>query len=51
MTKHVHRLMFGAMLLVFALAASPAAAQARKPNLLIIWGDDIGWYNVSAGSE
>ncbi|PWT92503.1 MAG: arylsulfatase [Blastocatellia bacterium] len=21
---------------------------ADKPNILIIWGDDIGWYNVSA---
>lgn len=21
---------------------------AKKPNILIIWGDDIGWYNVSA---
>src|SRR5512133_301514 len=20
----------------------------KKPNILIIWGDDIGWYNVSA---
>ena len=20
----------------------------RKPNILVIWGDDIGWYNVSA---
>jgi arylsulfatase A-like enzyme len=20
----------------------------KKPNVLIIWGDDIGWYNVSA---
>jgi arylsulfatase A-like enzyme len=19
-----------------------------KPNILIIWGDDIGWFNVSA---
>ena len=19
-----------------------------KPNVLIIWGDDIGWFNVSA---
>jgi arylsulfatase len=19
-----------------------------KPNILIIWGDDIGWYNLSA---
>ncbi len=20
----------------------------KKPNTLVIWGDDIGWYNVSA---
>src|SRR5215831_14409723 len=29
-------------------APSQAQAQAKKPNILIIWGDDIGWYNVSA---
>jgi arylsulfatase A-like enzyme len=23
-------------------------AKSDKPNILIIWGDDIGWYNVSA---
>jgi arylsulfatase A-like enzyme len=28
-------------------AAGWAQAQ-RQPNILIIWGDDIGWYNVSA---
>ena len=29
--------------------ASPAGAQdAARPNILIIWGDDIGWYNISA---
>ena len=32
---------------VLAIAAVPAAAQARKPNILIIWGDDIGQFNVS----
>jgi len=28
----------------------PAMAQAQpaKPNILVIWGDDIGWQNVSA---
>jgi arylsulfatase A-like enzyme len=33
-----------------ALAApvAPALAQAKKPNILIIWGDDIGQFNVSA---
>jgi arylsulfatase len=23
-------------------------AEKDKPNILIIWGDDIGWFNVSA---
>ena len=31
-----------------ALAAANAQAQQNKPNILIIWGDDVGWYNVSA---
>jgi arylsulfatase len=33
-----------------ALDSVPALAQtaARKPNILIVWGDDIGWWNVSA---
>jgi arylsulfatase len=33
-----------------ALAApvAPALAQAKKPNILVIWGDDIGQFNVSA---
>ena len=25
-----------------------AQAQAQKPNILIIWGDDIGVHNISA---
>jgi len=30
--------------------AAPALAQppSKKPNILIIWGDDIGYWNVSA---
>ena len=31
-----------------ATAAPPAATQAKKPNILVIWGDDIGQFNVSA---
>ena len=23
-------------------------SHAKKPNILIIWGDDIGWFNISA---
>src|SRR5262249_54083027 len=26
--------------------AQQPAAPGRKPNILIIWGDDIGWFNV-----
>ena len=33
--------------LLVAASASVASAQ-NKPNILVIWGDDIGWSNVSA---
>ena len=38
----------GALALFAMLAGFPAQAQESKPNILIIWGDDIGWYNISA---
>ncbi len=28
-------------------AQSSAPLSAKKPNILVIWGDDIGWYNPS----
>ena len=30
-----------------AIFCGSAFAQAKKPNILVIWGDDIGWYNPS----
>ena len=38
------------LLAVLVLAAGPADAQTagKKPNILIIWGDDIGGFNISA---
>jgi len=34
------------------IACAPAIAQQpRKPNILIIWGDDIGQFNVSAFNQ
>ena len=31
-----------------ALVATVAVAQEEKPNILVIWGDDIGQSNISA---
>ena len=33
---------------IAAVAAAPALAQNKKPNILVIWGDDIGQFNISA---
>ncbi len=36
------------MLLGFVLSDTALTALAAdKPNILVIWGDDIGWYNIS----
>ncbi len=31
-----------------ALLASASALAQGKPNILVIWGDDIGQFNISA---
>lgn len=33
---------------IVLLACFNAVAQAKQPNILVIWGDDVGWQNVSA---
>jgi arylsulfatase len=40
-------------LLLATLAAIPlaASAQGKQPNILVIWGDDIGYWNVSAYNQ
>ncbi|MCH7914072.1 MAG: sulfatase-like hydrolase/transferase, partial [Deltaproteobacteria bacterium] len=34
-------------LCLLVMTAAPAVAQQRKPNILVIWGDDIGQSNIS----
>jgi arylsulfatase A-like enzyme len=34
-----------------AQKAAPATASGRKPNILVIWGDDVGIANISAYSN
>jgi arylsulfatase len=38
--------LLGTMLLMFALTGNASAAD--KPNIVVIWGDDVGWFNLSA---
>ena len=46
--KDVQKMRFTkSFLVLMALAAWPATAQ-DKPNILVIFGDDIGQYNISA---
>src|SRR4030095_9688410 len=36
---------------LFTLVAVAAGAADKKPNILIIWGDDIGFWNVSTYNQ
>ena len=40
-----------ALQLAQAQAPRPGAPSGRKPNILILWGDDIGYWNVSAYNQ
>ena len=39
---------FAALPLCSMLAAVPAMAQAKKPNIVVIMSDDVGWFNLGA---
>ena len=39
------------LVLAAVCATSPATAADKKPNILIIWGDDIGYWNISAYNQ
>ena len=34
-----------------AIAASSAPAQTKQPNIIVIMGDDIGWFNIGAYNQ
>jgi arylsulfatase A-like enzyme len=48
--KQVCSMVF-AFLAALVLVAGPAQAADKKPNIVIIWGDDIGQSNISAYSH
>ena len=35
----------------FLLFSPAAKAESGKPNILVIWGDDIGYWNLSAYNQ
>src|SRR3990167_3924055 len=39
------------VLAAVSLLGGVAHAQTRKPNILVIWGDDVGYWNVSAYNQ
>ena len=52
-TSTTYNLYFGLSMLLAAVTTigTPAAAQQQKPNIVIIWGDDIGLSDISAHSQ
>ncbi len=49
MTTRYNWLLFTATILgVVSASAETALAQQKKPNILVIFGDDIGMWNVGA---
>src|ERR1700727_1001007 len=40
-----------ALLAAVVVTMRPAAAQQQRPNMIVIMGDDIGWFNVGAYNQ
>ena len=45
--QHTWRALLAAAL-ALVVATGTAFAQTKKPNILVLWGDDVGWWNISA---
>lgn len=53
MTKTFSSSAFAVAVLAGSLGILPdsASAQARKPNIIVVMGDDIGWFNIGAYNQ
>jgi arylsulfatase A-like enzyme len=40
-----------ALLAAVGMTTRPASAQQQRPNMIVIMGDDIGWFNVGAYNQ
>jgi arylsulfatase len=48
MQNRIARVLGIALCATLGILGSAAHAQTQKPNILVIWGDDIGGFNISA---
>jgi arylsulfatase len=47
----IHKVLLGAIIAVSLISRNTAQAQAtgtKRPNILVIMGDDVGWFNIGA---
>jgi len=49
--KHQTRFLTLVVIALLAISMSMTAQKNKKPNILVIWGDDIGITNISAYSH
>ena len=42
----VYRLLIAVCLVLLPISAS--AQETQRPNILVVWGDDVGWSNLSS---
>jgi len=50
-TRRLGRLMMATLALAGLMAGTAEAAPARKPNIVVIWSDDVGFTNLSVYSR
>ena len=48
--KIMRKLWLGMFALLAAVmaAGAPVSAQQQRPNIIVIMGDDVGWFNIGA---
>ena len=47
-TTRLHPRIMRLFAILLLMLVHPVWAEANKPNILIIWGDDVGMWNISA---